>query len=87
MPLPANAEGALAQSANGARPSRGPSASRAATIASPAPNVDRRALAQGGDPYVPPTLRARPPASSPEGAALESLVRAKIAAHDRGDYR
>jgi hypothetical protein len=36
---------------------------------------------------VPPALRVRPAASSPRGAALASLVRAKIAARDRDVYR
>ncbi|HEY2188270.1 MAG TPA: hypothetical protein VGH48_06895, partial [Caldimonas sp.] len=49
--------------------------------------VDRRALAQGGDPYLPPALRVPPAASSPRGAALAARVREKIAADDLHVYR
>jgi len=52
-------------------PTRAPVA--AASIASPAD------LVQAGDPYVPPPLRIAPAERSPEGAALEALVRRKIA--------
>jgi carboxypeptidase C (cathepsin A) len=48
---------------------------------------DRHALAQGGDPWVPPALRVPPLAPSPSGAALERLVRQKIAERDRDVYR
>jgi hypothetical protein len=64
----------------------GPKAA-AAGVAGSATEIDRSTLAQGGDPYLPPALRVRPAASSPRGAALESLVRAKIAARDRDVYR
>jgi hypothetical protein len=48
---------------------------------------DRSALAQGGDPWVPPASRVRPSASSPHGAALAARVQAKIAERDRDVYR
>jgi len=54
--------------------------------AQPTP-VDRSALAQGGDPWVPPAARVRPSASSPHGAALAARVQAKIAERDRDVYR
>jgi hypothetical protein len=49
--------------------------------------VDRSALAQGGDPWVPPALRVPPSAASPRGAALAARVRAKLAERDRDVYR
>jgi carboxypeptidase C (cathepsin A) len=62
---------------------------KASAVASPPATsaVDRSALAQGGDPYLPPALRVPPTASSPRDAALAARVRDKIAAHDRHVYR
>lgn len=48
---------------------------------------DRRAQAQGGDPWVPPALRVAPAAPSPSGAALDRLVRQKLAERNRDVYR
>ena len=66
-------------------------ASAGAPLGAPAPPAaavpDRRALAQGGDPFLPPALRVAPHGASPRGAALAQLVRAKIAARDRDVYR
>jgi carboxypeptidase C (cathepsin A) len=60
----------------------------AAAAAPPATSAaDRSALAQGGDPVLPPALRVPATTSSPRGAALAARVREKIAAHDRGVYR
>jgi len=58
-------------------------AAAATTAAEVLPAGDRRGLAQGGDPYLPPALRTPPATSSPRGAALEARVREKIAARDR----
>ena len=71
-------------------------ASRGATAAAdvgsavvrPVPETtDRDALPQGGDPVVPADKRVRPATSPPRGAALEALVRAKLAARGRDAYR
>ena len=59
----------------------------AGAMSAPLPASDRLALAQGGDPYLPPALRVAPAAASPRGAALEARVREKIAARDRDVYR
>ena len=48
---------------------------------------DRSALAQGGDPYLPPALRALPSAPSPSGAALKALVERKIVERTADVYR
>ena len=48
---------------------------------------DRSALAQGGDPYLPPALRVAPSAPSPSGAALKALVERKIAERRADVYR
>ena len=48
---------------------------------------DRSALAQGGDPYLPPALRVAPNAPSPSGAALRALVERKIAERRADVYR
>jgi len=78
-PLPAAAVTAPAQFA---------AVPRAAVVAaSQSTPVDRSALAQGGDPWLPPALRIRPSASSPRGAALAARVQAKIAERDRDVYR
>lgn len=55
--------------------------------ASAATTLDRRAIAQGGDPWLPPALRIAPSTSSPRGAALAARVQAKIAERDRDVYR
>ena len=60
-----------------------PGAARPLGAASASTDVavpDRSALAQGGDPFVPPTLRAAAGTPSPSGAALAALVAKKIAA-------
>lgn len=49
--------------------------------------VDRSALPQGGDSWLPPAMRTRPSASSPHGAALAARVQAKIAERNRDFYR
>ena len=70
--------------------SSSPPLSRAAALpGSPAtsPAVDRNALAQGGDPYLPPALRIAPTAPSPSGAALKALVERKIAERRADVYR
>ena len=85
-PLPAPAGAVVASRARASTPAPGLK-TPAAGITGSATEVDRRALAQGGDPYLPPTLRVRPAANSPRGAALESLVRAKIAARNSDVYR
>ena len=59
----------------------------AASAAAVADTDDRRAQAQGGDPWIPPALRVAPRAPSPSGAALERLVRQKISERDRDVYR
>ncbi len=64
-----------------------PQRSGTAAALPPAPPLDRSALAQGGDPWVPPALRVLPSATSPRGAALAARVRAKIAERDRYVYR
>ncbi|MEO8523699.1 MAG: peptidase S10 [Caldimonas sp.] len=51
------------------------------------PGADRSALAQGGDPYLPPALRIAPAAASPRGATLKALVERKIAARRVDVYR
>jgi carboxypeptidase C (cathepsin A) len=56
-----------------------------AMAASPA--ADRSALAQGGDPYVPPARRPAFPASSARGAALGALIERKIAERIAHPYR
>jgi hypothetical protein len=75
------ANAASSQVAPGAAP---PSVAASAARAIP---VDRSALAQGGDPWVPPALRVPPSATSPRGAALAARVQAKIAERDRDVYR
>ena len=47
----------------------------------------RQALAQGGDPYLPPGLRVAPTSLSPRGGALQALVARKIAARAADPYR
>jgi carboxypeptidase C (cathepsin A) len=88
-PLPAKARAVPASGARAPAPAPGPTTPAAGVAGSRTDQAetDRSALAQGGDPYVPPALRVRPAASSPRGAALASLVRAKIAARDRDVYR
>jgi carboxypeptidase C (cathepsin A) len=71
---------AASPSTTGSRPS---SAAAPPLIVQP----DRGALAQGGDPFVPRTLRIAPQAPSPRGAELAERVRAKIEARDRDVYR
>jgi len=68
-----------------ARPAAAPRT--AIATAAPSTPVDRSALAQGGDPWLPPALRVRPSANSPRGAALAARVQAKIAERDRDVYR
>jgi len=85
-PLPTEARAVPASGARAAASAPGPKTA-AAGVAGSADEIDRSTLAQGGDPFLPPALRVRPAASSPRGAALESLVRAKIAARDRDVYR
>ena len=80
-PSLAVANAASSQVAPGAAP---PSVAASATRAIP---VDRSALAQGGDPWVPPALRVPPSATSPRGPALAARVHAKIAERDRNVYR
>jgi carboxypeptidase C (cathepsin A) len=63
-----------------------PSLGPAPTLA-PDDARDRSALAQGGDPWIPPGLRVAPAAPSPSGAALDRLVRQKIAERNRDVYR
>jgi len=71
-----------------AAPTQAAAVPRAAVAAaSPSTSVDRSALAQGGDPWLPPALRIRPSASPPRGAALAARVQAKIAERDRDVYR
>ncbi len=55
--------------------------------AAPTKSEDRSALAQGGDPYLPPALRIAPAAPSPSGAALKALVERKIAERRADVYR
>ena len=72
------------------RQSTGSRSNAASTVASsPAPNAspDRSALAQGGDPYLPPALRIKPATPSPSGAALKALVDRKIAERKADAYR
>ncbi|HSC64965.1 MAG TPA: hypothetical protein VLD35_15090, partial [Caldimonas sp.] len=73
-----------------------PTSWRAAATASPAEatsspafplTLDRGALAQGGDPWLPPASRVRPSTTSPRGAALAARVQAKIVERDRDVYR
>ncbi|MGZ5265876.1 MAG: S10 family serine carboxypeptidase-like protein [Caldimonas sp.] len=52
-----------------------------------APPAERSALAQGGDPYLPPALRVAPREASPRGAALQALVERKIAERRADVYR
>ena len=49
--------------------------------------IDRTALAQGGDPVVPPSSRHRAPTSSPRGDALAVLIARKVAARAADPYR
>ena len=51
------------------------------------PDIDRSALAQGGDPYLPPALRIAPTAPSPSGMELKALVERKIAERRADVYR
>ena len=53
----------------------------------PVSTEDRSALAQGGDPYLPPALRVASSAPSPSGAALKALVERKIAERRADVYR
>jgi carboxypeptidase C (cathepsin A) len=81
------------QPLSGSRAVGAPPAARARTqqaAATPPPAIvqpERGALAQGGDPIVPRSLRVAPPAPSPRGAELAERVRAKIAERDRDVYR
>ena len=76
-----------------AAPRRSPALhSGAASVLAPAvpatlAGADRSALAQGGDPYLPPALRIAPAAPSPSGAALKALVESKIAERNADVYR
>jgi carboxypeptidase C (cathepsin A) len=70
-PLWAARTAAATRSRASAAPSRPPFAT-----------IDRSAIAQGGDPVVPPSLRVGTATPSPRGAALAERVRAKIAARD-----
>ena len=76
--------------------SMAPAASSATSPAAPPARIsravptgfeDRSALAQGGDPYLPPALRVAPEAPSPSGAALQALVERKIAERRADVYR
>jgi len=49
--------------------------------------VEPSALAQAGDPYLPPHLRTVPAAPSPSGAALKALVERKLAERRANPYR
>lgn len=69
-----------------------PAPARAAIAAAAAPalpsqTLGRGALAQGGDPFLPASLRHVAPAASPRGAALEALVAKKIAERNADPYR
>ena len=84
---------AMASGANVPRPiaaaAARPVSSRLAPATASATSValDRSALAQGGDPWVPPALRVPSSDPSPHGAALAARVQAKIAERDRDVYR
>jgi hypothetical protein len=56
-------------------------------IATASSSIGRSALAQGGDPVLPPALRRSAPSASPRGAALAALVARKIAARSADPYR
>jgi hypothetical protein len=83
--LPASLPSPVGAGAVSALPAAAPR--QAIATAMPSTPVDRSALAQGGDPWLPPALRVRPSASSPRGAALTARVQAKIAERDRDVYR
>jgi carboxypeptidase C (cathepsin A) len=86
-PSPAAAAAAPPSTAGDARSTASRRVDRAARIAADVDVDDRRAQAQGGDPWVPPALRVPPAAPSPSGAALERLVRQKIAERHQDVYR
>ena len=69
------------------RPSAPPSRPARIVPVVPTAPEDRSALAQGGDPYLPPALRVTPSAPSPSGAALKALVERKIAERRADVYR
>jgi carboxypeptidase C (cathepsin A) len=83
----ATMQSAATVGANTARSSSLPTVLQPGAAPAQAELLDRPALAQGGDPYLPPALRILPSAPSPHGAALAAQVRAKIAARDRDPYR
>lgn len=94
VPLPRNASAPVRVDASATQATPGANATQTAASRRPVAAaalettpLDRGALAQGGDPWVPPALRVRPSASSPRGAALAARVRAKIAERDRDVYR
>jgi len=62
-----------------------PVPTRAPVAAAPLPSPAD--LVQAGDPYVPPALRITPVERSPEGVALEALVRRKIAERRADPWR
>ena len=80
-------EARAALSRQASRPPANPAGANApeATMTSAGP--DRSALAQGGDPYLPPALRVAPTGPSPSGASLKALVERKISERNADVYR
>jgi len=87
-PTAAAAAAPSAEALPASRPIDAPTTTAHRTDApTPSARVDRHALAQGGDPYLPPTLRVAPRTASPRGAALKTLVDRKIAERLADPYR
>jgi carboxypeptidase C (cathepsin A) len=87
-PIPAGATTMAAQGAGPRTPAMAASTGvSTAQTAQPAPAsvtsvsepADRSALAQGGDPWLPPALRLAPSQASPRGDALRALIARKVA--------
>lgn len=87
MPMALGADGAAPRPATAASTPHSAPRSAAAMSLKPTIVLQRDALAQGGDPWLPPALRAVPSAPSPRGAALAARVQTKIAGRDASVYR
>jgi hypothetical protein len=79
--------GRIVEPARGGAGRRGLHARAAARAGSRGAARLARRSGAGGDPWVPPALRAAPAERSPEGAALEALVQRKIAERRANPWR